>query len=137
MVDAPRKNVDLVNIIAERIQASPLGDFIKEEDLVDVARDALQQVLRKKSSNHGYYTILEEQVMHKLKSRFDELLLEQIKEQDETLREMMQGQLANRIGEITVERVAQVMLDTLLKSSLDALRVNMEIQVRNILARGF
>lgn len=137
MVDAPRKNVDLVNVIAERIQASPLGDFIKEEDLVDVARDALQQVLRKKANNHSHYTILEEQVMHKLKSRFDELLLEQIKEQDETLREMMQGQLANRIGEITVERVAQVMLDTLLKSSLDALRVNMEIQVRNILARGF
>ena len=141
-LDAAKKNISLEDRVAERIQKSEIGQFLDEEDLLGIARRAIDKGFFKPYSTiEGTNDYNRKTVQHP--SRLEVIAREHIEAQmsehiakwvadhgDEIGKELTRV-MEEQMAQLSVERIAKTLLHSFMGPGIDAFKTQVDMALRN------
>lgn len=128
-----RKNINLVDEIADRLKTMPIGSLIKEEDLYAITADALQRAFFQESkktvvSEYGrsstvvaepiIVTMVREHYQQQMKNYIDRW----IKSQDEEFKKELHANLESMLANLNAEKMLATLLTEMMGNALASFR---------------
>lgn len=123
-------NVNMIDLVAERIKESALGELIKEEDLYDIVKEGIERAFFKDREKHDGYRsqriepLIVEIVRDAMKAHVEDMVRRWVAENSEALHEHMTKVMDKGIvqyAEQVIEARVHVAQRPALQSMLDAL----------------
>lgn len=143
MADSTQTNRTWIDTLTERLKGSALGELIKEEDLHDIAKQAMQKVLfdaRTSSSLDSYGrvqhssvkdSIIVEHMKIALHDRLQDWMFEYLASREEEMKQTFIDLLQEQLGKLTPEMLVSVLLQSVLEKPLETFRMNIESDIMN------
>lgn len=142
------RNTNLINLVAERIKNQPIGELIKEEDLYDIVKVAMDKAfntkvkVRRKKVGFSYnsadeyvegpYSLIEQTIVDNTKERVNLIIKEFFLSREDEFKKLFLAQVEETINKMSVNVLMSALLQSFIQVPMDKMKIEISDSIREL-----